>query len=348
MDKGTILIVDDDPAVLKGLYRILSRQEYTVEGASTAEAALDVLRRQRFDLVITDLQMPGMDGLTLLSEIKKRSKHTPVVMLTGHGSMETAVAALRRGVSDFITKPYQPDELLNIVQREVTRYRQSMPPGMEASLGLQLTEEQADEIDILLASLRAEVNARCVLLIEGNGSVLSVKGVIEDMNISALGALVAGDFAATASIASLIGEEDAFKLNFHEGAQYSIYSGQVVSGIYLLIVFSPDVRLGAVLYYTKDTLAKLKLIVEKAVIRPAAPLPLLQQSITTSASPVAAEKSEAITQVSQLPATPVTDVPESEVFSFDEILNSGLLDENLLSALESQFNNVWAADTDNE
>jgi hypothetical protein len=78
----------------------------------------------------------------------------------------------------------------------VTRHRQALPPGMDDAIALQLSEEAADAIDQLLLNLRIEINARGVLVIEGNGSVVAAKGAIKDLNISALGALIAGNYAA--------------------------------------------------------------------------------------------------------------------------------------------------------
>ncbi len=344
--KGMILVVDDDPVIRRGLQRMLSNRGYSVEVAENVETAQQLWPRKLYDLVITDLQMPGQDGLALLQDIKQHQSHTPVVMLTGHGSMEVVVQALRHGASDFLNKPYQPDELFSIVDREVIKHRQSLPPGAAEGWSLQLTAAQADDIDRLLVNLRVEINARAVLVIEGNGSVIAAKGAIDDLNISALGALVAGDFAATAGIASLIGEEEAFQLNFHEGVQYSIYSGQVVKGIYLLVMFGQDVRLGAVLYYTKDTLAKLKPIIEAAVI-PAAPrrAPTTPVVASPAPSPAPSPSEAAVASTSPVAAAPLSPEPaEPEppaLFSFEDIMESGLLDQNLTDLLEQQFNEIW-------
>lgn len=338
MSKGTILLVDDDPIIRTGLQRILTRDGYQVEASAAVQEGLALFARRSFDLVITDLQMPGEDGMMLLQKLKARSRHTPVLMLTGHGSMEVVLEALRRGVSDFLTKPYQPEELLAIVRREVQRYRQSLPPGMEQGLGLQLTEAQFDEMDHILATLRAEINARSVLLIEANGSVITTKGAVEDTNISALGALVAGDFAATAGIASLIGEDDPFQLNFHEGVNYSVYSGRVVASVYLLVIFSQEVRLGAVLYYTKDTLAKLRPLLEGAVVyQPPPPEP---EPAPEAAPEIAAPEVSVAVAEPVAPMPPEADAPP-ELFSLDDILSSGLLDGDLLASLEGQFADMW-------
>lgn len=344
--KGNVLVVDDDPMLCTGVERILTKRGYTVASVSNVEAALARLSRAFFDLVLTDLQMPGQDGMALLREIKDRWPHLPVVMFTGHGSMDVVIEALRYGVNDFLNKPFKPEELLNIVEREVIRYQQSLPPGVEESVSLQLEADALDEIDRLLINLRVEINARCVLLIEGNGSVIAAKGAIEDLNISALGALVAGDFAATAGIASLIGENAAFQLNFHEGELYSVYSGQVLPGVFLLVIFGQDVRLGAVLYYTKDTLTKLKPIMDEAVIQPIGRSSESSTSVAATPSPVEGAVTDQPPTDLKPPASdqpPAPDQP-AELFSFEDILNSGMLDDEALGALEEQFDNLWNPD----
>lgn len=341
--KGTILVVDDDMLVRKSVERILSGRGYEVQTASSAEEAQQVLGRRFYDLVITDLEMPGEDGMALLAHVKRRLPDTGVVMLTGHGSKDVVIEALRRGVDDFLEKPYKPNELINVVQREVARSRRSAPPGMDAGLGVQLEVAQFDEIEQMLAELRAEANARSVFVVQGNGSVIAAKGAVKDLNISALAALVAGDFAATAEIASLIGEERAFKLNYHEGTQYSVYSAQIVSGVFLLVIFSPDIKLGVVMYYTNTILEKLQALLQDVVTAPPE-----REPVSAPSAPGPASEPETAPQPTSATAAP-SPAPEEdtglsdsdELFSFEQILESGMLDGEMSSALESQLNDLW-------
>ncbi len=343
--EGHILVVDDDFMLRQMLTRLLVRQGYQVSAAGSVAEARSILARGGLDLVLTDLQMPGEDGLTLLSEVRQRYPALPVVMLTAHGSMEVVVQALRRGANDFLTKPYQISELLAIVAREIRRYRQSLPPGFATQAGLQLSAELVEAVEQQIAALRADVNARAVLVIEGNGAVIAAKGAIEDLNVAALGALVAGDFAATAGIASILGESAAFRLNYHEGTQYSIYSGVIVPGVFLLIVFTQDIKLGVVMYYAKETLAELQRIFEKASQRAPAPprrekpLPsaALEAEVTTAPVEGAIETREAETQETQ-ETQETTEVP---LFSLEEALEQGLVDPEIMRALDAHFGSVW-------
>ncbi|MHC4713876.1 MAG: response regulator [Planctomycetota bacterium] len=120
-DSATILIVDDSPDVLSGLGAIL-RQNYSriVQAASSAQA-IDVMENVKVDLVITDLSMPEMDGLELLSHVKNTWPETMVIVVTGFGSIETAVDAMKRGAYHYVAKPFRAEEILIIVDHALQR-----------------------------------------------------------------------------------------------------------------------------------------------------------------------------------------------------------------------------------
>ncbi len=106
-----LLIVDDEKNTREGLRQALENEERTVFTAPDGREALDLIQERAFDLVITDLRMPRLDGLELLDEIKQRSPDTEVILLTGYGTIEDAVAAMRKGARGFIRKPVNLDEL---------------------------------------------------------------------------------------------------------------------------------------------------------------------------------------------------------------------------------------------
>lgn len=109
---GTILIVDDNPRDRFFLTTLLEKAHHTVHAAASATEALDVYAARRPDLCITDLTMPEMDGLALLAELRRRDPHAQVIVVTAYGSISQAVAAMRSGALDFLTKPMRRDELL--------------------------------------------------------------------------------------------------------------------------------------------------------------------------------------------------------------------------------------------
>ena len=114
---NTILLVDDDPDILKLLSLRLVAPGYGVRAVDSGEKALAVLAASRPELVITDLKMGGMDGLALFDEIRKQAPMLPVIILTAHGTIPDAVAATRRGVFGFQTKPFDGKHLLEQVEQ---------------------------------------------------------------------------------------------------------------------------------------------------------------------------------------------------------------------------------------
>ncbi len=117
MTATSILLVDDEPLMRLSMLDALKATGYEVEAASTGTEGKDLLLKQPFDILITDLQMPGLDGLALLEVCKEQAPRTEVIMITAHGSVETAVRAMKRGAFDYVTKPFQMEELLLTVER---------------------------------------------------------------------------------------------------------------------------------------------------------------------------------------------------------------------------------------
>ncbi|MDP1948302.1 MAG: sigma-54 dependent transcriptional regulator [Nitrospirota bacterium] len=112
-----ILLVDDEPLMRLSMVDALEAVGHDVLAVASGTEGIEAVRQRPFDLVITDLRLPGADGLTVLAATKEQSAQTEVVVITAHGSVETAVGAMKLGAFDYITKPFQMDELLLIVER---------------------------------------------------------------------------------------------------------------------------------------------------------------------------------------------------------------------------------------
>ena len=112
-----ILLVDDEEIIHASVKKSLKLGDWTIESAMNARQALELLRTGTYDLVITDLMMPGMDGLELLEEIRKGVGDVPVIMLTGYATIRTAVKAMEIGAFDYIAKPPTREELRGVVGR---------------------------------------------------------------------------------------------------------------------------------------------------------------------------------------------------------------------------------------
>ena len=111
MPNRRILLVDDEPDILDVCQRILERDGYQVETAPSGNAALEQVKQQSFDLLVTDIKMPGMDGLELVRAVKDIAPHLPCIVMTGFSTMDTTLRALRLGVDEYVTKPFAPEEL---------------------------------------------------------------------------------------------------------------------------------------------------------------------------------------------------------------------------------------------
>ena len=147
--RETILVVDDEPAVCVSLEAVLSREGYHTVSASSGLAALETLEEQDVDLVLLDLNMPQMSGLELMHIVHERWPHTMILVLTGYGTLQSAVKSLRYGAYDYLLKPSTPDDLKASVRRGLDKYRQSqrrlrLLDRIQASVQ-ELTREDADE-----------------------------------------------------------------------------------------------------------------------------------------------------------------------------------------------------------
>ncbi len=129
-EKKQVLIVDDEPNLRKILSAQLTRDGYDVMIAEDGQQGLSMLREHHIDMVITDLKMPKVDGMTLLKEALREDPELPIVMITAHGTVDTAVEALKSGAFDYLTKPFDKDEVRQIVAKALKTKELS---GAEAS-----------------------------------------------------------------------------------------------------------------------------------------------------------------------------------------------------------------------
>jgi len=131
-EKKQVLIVDDEPNLRKILSAQLSRDGYDVLTAEDGEQGLALLKEHHIDLVVTDLKMPKVDGMTLLRRAHEEDPELPIVMITAHGTIDTAVEALKIGAFDYLTKPFDKDEVRQIVAKAL---KTRALAGAEASPG---------------------------------------------------------------------------------------------------------------------------------------------------------------------------------------------------------------------
>ena len=118
-DNGTpirLLIVDDEAQYLAAIAQRLTMRGFDVQTASDGQTAVDIARREKFDLALLDLKMPGMNGRQVLEILKQEHKHIEVVILTGHGSLDSAVECTKMGAFGYLPKPYELDHLIETLK----------------------------------------------------------------------------------------------------------------------------------------------------------------------------------------------------------------------------------------
>jgi len=123
--RTSILILDDEAIVLKRLKPALEKAGYEVEIFTRSADALSRVNEKRFDIVITDLKMEGIDGMQFLTQVKELYPATEVIVITGFATMETAKASFQKGVFDFLAKPFKLGEILETVKKAERKIQES-------------------------------------------------------------------------------------------------------------------------------------------------------------------------------------------------------------------------------
>ncbi len=170
-----ILLIDDEAAIRKALKEIFEYEQYEVAEAEDGPTALKMVDKENFDLIFCDIKMPRMDGIEVLEKLKEKGVEAPVVIITGHGSVETAVEALKKGAYDFIQKPLDLNRILVTMrnasnQNALVKETKTLRKKVSKVLGSNIVGESGaiNEIKKLIDTV-APTEAR-VLITGGNGS----------------------------------------------------------------------------------------------------------------------------------------------------------------------------------
>lgn len=168
--KGRVLVVDDEPAMRRTLQALLRLEGFEVDTAAEGREALRKLGETQFDVLVLDLRMPGMGGTEVLRHLEDIEADVGVIVLTGHGSLESAIEALRKGAYDYLLKPVDPETLLQSVTQAVARIRRE-----------RRQRTLYEQLERMLAELRQDISEHP----EGTGFVPSTvelpNGVILDL-----------------------------------------------------------------------------------------------------------------------------------------------------------------------
>jgi len=176
--KGKVLLVDDDPAVAKVLGALLTQAGLTTYAARDGQEALAVLGRKPIDVVVSDVRMPGMDGMQLLSEVARGWPDVPVILLTAHGTVPLAVEAMKAGAADFMLKPFDREEILFTIRKALLRaHDETAREPLQAPSPFIGSSRAMADVQTMLA--KAATSTATVLLRgeSGTGKELAAKAV---------------------------------------------------------------------------------------------------------------------------------------------------------------------------
>lgn len=252
-----ILIVDDEESVAFFLAESLVELKagYQVETACSAREALARMAQRPFDLVVTDLKMPDMNGLELMERVRQQYPRTRLILMTAYGNTRIESAAYRLGACRYITKPFKIEQLAVAVD---TALAKTETPGRDILI---LSDEQFDTIARCLADLRFELNAQCILLADVEGQLVAYVGETAGLELAPLISLIGGGFATSFEVSRFLGDSQALTLNYHEGERFDIYSSNVDESLFLVLLFDKRCqhsRLGMVWLYTRRMLKQLQ------------------------------------------------------------------------------------------
>jgi two-component system, NtrC family, response regulator AtoC len=175
-EKSAILVVEDEAKMRRLLELQLGEEGFAVHGAADAETGLQVLAREKIDLVVTDLRLPGMSGLEFLQAVKRANAALPVVVTTAYGSVESAVEAMKIGASDYVTKPFSLAELVLVIRKELESHRlREENRSLREALGRRYSYDnivaQSEKMQAVLAMVERVAPTNSTVLLGGESGV---------------------------------------------------------------------------------------------------------------------------------------------------------------------------------
>lgn len=350
-----ILIVDDEVSILEVLKSSLrkSSEAYHIETATDGYLALEKLHQQKFDLVITDYKMMGINGLELLEAIRSIRPDTRVILMTAYGNEALQAEASRLQAHRFLHKPLEISAFRKIVQESLLDVAINRP-GV-----LILSENRYRQVAQILQRLQSDVGARCIFLIDASGQLITQTGDVQGFPIEAIASLLGGGIATiTEAGRALDGDEDTINLAYREGRSINFYAINIGKHLLMVLMIERSAyssKLGAVWYYAQSAARELSETLGKDDLQTMAPLltqdsmedldkefdkllgledvgfPAPVESPTPQNSPAPAPPAAAAPAPKPaihldertIPAPPIT--PSKPLFSFEEAVKRGLI-----------------------
>jgi CheY-like chemotaxis protein len=228
-----VLIVDDEDGVLSVLKNSLRKlgEQFRVSTAAGGEAAMDMLIQRKYDLVVTDYKMAGMNGLELLEKIHAVHPDTRVILMTAYGSASVESEASRLQAWRYLAKPLEIEAF-----RQIVREAAGSVPDDSSGI-LVLSEKDYRDVNRILCALQGNVAARCILLADSEGRCLARAGNIEDLDLTQIASLLGGSMSTLDEAGKAVDPGDeGINLAFREGKRQDLYAVNVGSFLLILVI----------------------------------------------------------------------------------------------------------------
>jgi CheY-like chemotaxis protein len=270
MEKYRILIVDDEPKVAFFFQKNLEMMEarYEVRAVNSGQAALTELQKKPFDLLITDLRMPQMDGLELLRQVRARSPQTKTILVTAYGSEDVWEQARQLEISQALSKPLKIPDLLTAVRRALA---EGQRPGPKRYGLIALTGEHFEMLSARLENLRVDMGARACILADITGNILAQTGGIPEIDLPPTIALLGGNIAASVELSRQLRYPNTVHLAYYEGPPYDLYVANVGENFFLTTLYDrrkESSRIGLVWLYKRRALDDLAVLLNQDLNAP--------------------------------------------------------------------------------
>jgi CheY-like chemotaxis protein len=257
MGQEKILIVEDEVRVAQTLESALTLSEenrYQVQVCHSGEEALLLLPKTKFDLLVTDLRMPGISGLELVEQVRKISPDTRCILITAYGTPQTEERAAQLDVDAFLKKPFN-------MQSFVETVRQTLGGRTNPRQFTAFSEQGMRAIHDRIEQLREDVSGLGVLLLDPSGQLINECGKRGNFDANTFLALLANAMAAVNELARVMQDPESFNLHFHEGKNYETYTARVNDQVFLCLVlekYGSSSRIGMVWLYLRRAITDLR------------------------------------------------------------------------------------------
>ena len=290
-DAKQIIVVDDHFEMLEFLRSMLelSNQDCEVLAVPSAEEGLLELRRAHFDLLITDVRLPGMSGFDLVRRVRALGRDMPVIMITAYSSNQGKKEAADLGVYRYFQKPLDTDSVLTAVHTALHGESVALPPANQMMPAVKTTAVP-DDLQRRLDSLRVDTGAMHLTLATTVGEILFSAGDGRQFNLKKLMGIVADNLSNSFLLADELGAAEPFTLQYHMGDDFEFYCANVGRGHFLTLFFdmaSRRGRIGTIWVFTQRAIKDLlTLLPTLNAAPPVAKVAVAKPQPVSSAAPV--------------------------------------------------------------